>query len=158
MKKLLSAVLSLGLVLATAGVVYSDWNEAINPPSITSTGAIATTGILTGAVGVISKGANYTLGTDASKEAYGYWVFVTATATVTLPAVATGMSVCVYSTTAAAVHVDPDGSEVVTLDGTALTGGTKVTSDSGAGDFICLIGDGSGWTTLGRSGTWTDGS
>ncbi len=30
-----------------------------------------------------------------------------------------------------------------------------------AGDFICLISttdaDGSGWRTLGKSGTWTDG-
>lgn len=43
--------------------------------------------------------------------------------------------------------------------GTALDDGDKVSSASGAGDYIHLIGESSaGWLTLTRSGTWTDGS
>jgi hypothetical protein len=114
--------------------------------------------IISGKTGIISKAAAYTLGTDDSNEAYGYTLLVTSTATITLPAVVQGMSVLVYSTTAAAVSVDPNPSDRIILNGTALTGGNKVTSASGAGDFIYLFADsGDGWTTLGRSGLWTDG-
>jgi hypothetical protein len=123
-----------------------------------STSAFQITGNLSGKVGVITKSAGYTLGTDSANEAYGYLLTMTATGTVVLPAVAIGMSVCVYSTTAAAVHIDPNASDKIILDGTALDDGDKVSSASGAGDFICLVGHSAdGWLTMGRSGTWTDG-
>lgn len=124
-----------------------------------STSDYQITGTLSGKVGVITKAANYTLGTDSANEAYGYLLTMTATGTVTLPAVVVGMSVCVYSTTAAAVHVDPNASDRIILNGTALDDGDKLSSSSAAGDYICVIGESSsGWLTLGQSGVWTDGS
>lgn len=124
-----------------------------------STSAFQITGTLSGKIGVITKAADYTLGTDSANEAYGYLVTMTATGTVTLPAVSIGMSVCVYSTTAAAVHVDANASDRIILDGTALADGDKVSSASGAGDFICLVAESAnGWLAMGRSGTWADGN
>ena len=110
-------------------------------------------------VDAISVGSNTTL-TDA--QVRGQVVYVTATATITPPAVSScgvGSTVTVYSTTAAAVHVDPDDDDRIILDGTALDDGDKITSASGAGDMITLHAESTdGWATLGRSGTWTDGS
>ena len=116
---------------------------------------LVTGGEIQGKVNIVNKSSNATL-TDA--ETHGSMVFVTATATMTLPAVSIGNTVCVYSTTAAAVYVDANASDRIRLNGVALDDGDKLTSASAAGDFICLIGDSAdGWTTLGRSGTWTDG-
>lgn len=115
---------------------------------------LVTTGTVQADVTVTNKAGDATL---VASEMNGM-VFVTATATITLPAVTIGTTVCVYSTTAAAVHVDANASDRIRLNGTALDDGDKVSSASAAGDFICLIGDSAdGWTTLGRSGTWTDG-
>ena len=120
-----------------------------------STLNLITTGTIQGDLKVVNKAANATL----TAAEINSMVFVTATATITLPAVTIGTSVCVYSTTAAAVHVDVNASDRTRLDGTALADGDKVTSASAAGDFICMVGDSAaGWTTLGRSGTWTDGN
>uniref|UniRef100_A0A6H1ZAS6 Uncharacterized protein n=1 Tax=viral metagenome TaxID=1070528 RepID=A0A6H1ZAS6_9ZZZZ len=87
-------------------------------------------------------------------------IWVTATGKVSLPAVAAnlyGASVCVYSTTAAAVRVDVDAADRIVLNGLALDDGDCILSASVAGNFICLIVDSvAGWTTLGRSGAWTD--
>jgi hypothetical protein len=116
---------------------------------------LVTTGTVQGHVKVTNKSTDATL-SDAEMDGV---VFVTATATITLPAVEIGQTVCVYSTTAAAVHVDVNASDRTRLNGTALSDGDKITSASAAGDFVCLIGDSAdGWTTLGRSGTWTDGN
>ena len=90
-------------------------------------------------------------------EAYGYMGWATGTGTWTLPAAVAGMNLCIYSTIAAAIVINPDDSDVIYLNGTALSAGDSITSASGAGDFICLIArDGTNWHTLGRSGTWTD--
>ena len=90
----------------------------------------------------------------------GNMVYVTSAATITLPAVSDdGMIVTIYSTTASAVHVDPNNSDRIVLNGVALDDGDKITSESQAGDFIVLHNDtDAGWRTLGRSGIWTDGS
>lgn len=113
---------------------------------------MVTTGSIQGRVKVTNKSADATL-TDAEMDGF---VFVTSGATMTLPAVEIGQTVCVYSTTAAEIDVDPNASDRIRLDGTALSVGEKIYSAGAAGDFICLIGDsGDGWTTLGRSGTWT---
>jgi len=64
----------------------------------------------------------------------------------------------IYSSGANAVSVDANAADRIVLDGTALDDGDKITSASGAGDFIVLWADSAvGWRTLGRSGTWTDG-
>jgi hypothetical protein len=89
-------------------------------------------------------------------QVLGQLIRVTATATITLPPVTIGATVTIYSTTAAALMVDPDTNDRIVLDGTAGGNGKKITSASGAGDFATLIGDSEdGWTVIGRSGTWT---
>lgn len=87
---------------------------------------------------------------------YGRFYFATGAGTWNLPGAAAGMNICVYSTTAAAVVVNPDDADDITLNGALLADGAAITSASGAGDFICLIAaDATHWYTLGRSGTWT---
>lgn len=124
--------------------------------------SIITTGTISGGTYSVSTGSSCTIGTDcdgtSTKVAYGGIVYVTGAATVTLPAVQTGMSICVHTWSAVAVSVDANASDRIRLDGTALDDGDKVTNASTSGDFICLHADSAnGWTTFGRSGTWTDG-
>jgi hypothetical protein len=139
-----------GIVIQSDGLVAFYYNG----------GAGWTIGDLSGGTQVINQGVSYTLGTDDPLEAYGSIVRVTAAATITLPAVVIGMTTCVYSTTAATVRINPNASDGIILNGAARqTDGVDIYSSSGAGDFICLFGDSAdGWTTLGRSGTWTLGS
>lgn len=102
---------------------------------------------------IASYAASQTL-TDA--ECRGYLILVTAAATITLPVAIAGYIVTVYSTAAAAVSVDPDVTDRIILDGVAGGNGKKITSASGAGDFVTLVADSAaGWTVIGRSGTWT---
>ena len=120
----------------------------------TSSLNFATTGTLGGAIAILDNVAS-----PSAAQMYGSLNIVNAAITVTLPAAASGMSICVLSVAAAAVNVDVDASDVIYLNGTALSAGDKVTSASAAGDFICLVaGDATNWYTLGRSGTWTDGN
>jgi hypothetical protein len=89
-------------------------------------------------------------------QVLGQLLLVTATATITLPAVIVGAVITIYSTTAAAVMVDPNANDRIVLNGVAGGNGKKITSASGAGDFVTLIGESTdGWTVIGRSGTWT---
>ena len=88
---------------------------------------------------------------------YGTMFWATGAGTWALPGAATGMNFCVYSTTAAAIVINPDDGDTIVLNGTALSAGDSITSASAAGDFICLLAkDANTWYTLGRSGTWTD--
>jgi len=87
-------------------------------------------------------------------QTLGQLLLVTATATITLPVV--GAIITIYSTTAAAVMVDPNTDDRIVLDGVAGGNGKKITSASGAGNFVTLVGESAdGWTVVGRSGTWT---
>lgn len=118
---------------------------------------MATTGIIEGAIGQNSDSDGMTQANMTAAGMYGQMYWAGGAGTWALPAVAAGMNICVYSTTAAAVVINPDDADRIILDGTALSDGDSITSASAAGDFICLIGDSAdGWTTLGRSGTWTD--
>lgn len=116
----------------------------------------ASTGNISGKIPMISKSANYTLGTDSAQEAYGYMVWLDGNATtLTLPAVAAGMSVCAYSADATVKYVDPNGSDGIRNGATRDTDGDAIKSAAALGDFVCLVGDGAdGWTVLGKSGTW----
>jgi hypothetical protein len=108
---------------------------------------------LLGYIPVINTATDTTL---TAAQVLGHLLLVTQTATITLPAVTIGAVVTVYSTTAAAVHVDPNTNDRIVLNGAAGGNGKKITSASGAGDFVTLIGDSEdGWTVIGRSGTWT---
>jgi len=108
---------------------------------------------LLGYVPVVSVAVDTLL---TAAQVLGQLTLVTATATITLPPVTIGAVVTVYSTTAAAVMVDPGDDDRIVLDGAAGGNGKKITSASGAGDLVTLIGDSAdGWTVVGRSGTWT---
>ena len=124
-----------------------------------SAGALnfVTTGTISGKIPMITKSDNYTLGTDAAQEAYGYMVWMSgANKTLTLPAVAAGMSVCLYSTDAEIKRVDPNGSDGIRMSAARDTDGDAIASTAAIGAFVCLVADSAdGWTVLGKNGTWT---
>ena len=118
---------------------------------------MATTGTIQSGVKINTDSNGMTSGEMTTAGMYGAFYVAGGAGTWALPAAAAGMNFCIYSTTAAAVVVNPDDSDVITLNGTALSAGDSITSASGAGDFICLLAvSDSSWLTLGRSGTWTD--
>ncbi len=170
--------------VSNSGTTASSWNPVSNANVVTTsmlgTGVLTALGVNTGTAGalVLFNGA---LGTPSSgiinnasvtmqvntagyaadqvltaAQCYGSVIHVTAAGVMTLPAVAAGMSVTVVTVGATAVSVKPNGSEVLMLDGTALTGGHKATNTSTAGDLIVLTYYGSGeWYAA--SNAWTDG-
>jgi hypothetical protein len=97
--------------------------------------------------------ANHNL--DASECVNGI-IYVSSAATMTLPAVDSTMSVTIATVGATAVSVDPNGSEVLVLDGINLTGGHKATNLSTAGDLITLSYKSAGVWYAASNG-WTDG-
>jgi hypothetical protein len=120
----------------------------------------ATTGTITGAISVIveSSGATDVL---VATETVGK-MFVASYATgpmvYTLPDVSIGLSACFYDEEGDGITIDVNGSEIIILDGTPLTGGYTIDSPGAAGDFVCVLGiSATQWITLGRSGTWVDG-
>jgi len=118
---------------------------------------LATTGIITGAMNTNSDANGMSAAEMTTAGMYGTMFWATGAGTWALPGAATGMNFCVYSTTAAAIVINPDDGDTIVLNGTALSAGDSITSASGAGDFICLLAkDANTWYTLGRSGTWTD--
>jgi hypothetical protein len=118
---------------------------------------MATTGTIQGATKINADSNGMSQGEMTTAGMYGTFYTATGAGTWNLPAAAAGMCFCIYSTTAAAIVINPDNSDVITLNGTALSAGDSITSASGAGDFICLLAvSDSSWLTLGRSGTWTD--
>jgi len=158
--------LTLGTASTTAGTVIlknatSTGNTTIATGNISATnytatlqaadGTIALTRILTAI-----KSAAYTVGTDNAQEAYGGVIYVDTAATITLPAAVAGMSVTVVTVGAIAVSVDPNASDKLYLDGTALADGNKATNLSTAGDIIVLTYySADGWYA--SSNGWTDG-
>ena len=118
---------------------------------------LATTGIITGAMNTNSDANGMSAAEMTTAGMYGTMFWATGAGTWALPGAATGMNFCVYSTTAAAIVINPDDGDTIVLNGTALSAGDSITSASGAGDFICLLAkDANTWYTLGRSGAWTD--
>ena len=94
--------------------------------------------------------------TISAAECYGGIHYVTSAATITLPPVADGMSVSIVTIGAIAVSVDPNASDLIYLDGTALDDGDKITNTSTAGDVAVLTYfDATGWYATTNS--WTDG-
>lgn len=107
-------------------------------------------------VPVKTAGTNYTAGTDNALEMYGGVIYATAAVTITLPAVASGMNVTVIATTAAAVSVDPNGSDLIKLEGLSLDDGDKITSGATAGEIaVITYYDGTGWYAA--TDGWSDG-
>jgi hypothetical protein len=97
-----------------------------------------------------------TTDTLAANECYGAVYYVTGAATITLPAVQNGMSLTIVTIGAVAVSVDPNASDLIYLDGTALDDGDKITNLSTAGDIVVLTYyNTTGWNA--SSNGWTDG-
>ena len=158
MKKTIGFLAILIILLFAAGaysqytqpyrISYASINAALtgNPLPILQGGTNASTaaGALTNIGGapatwnVMSEGTNYTVGAGAASEAYGTYFLDTAGITFQLPAGVKGMHCCFQATTAAAMSVKTASSDVLTLNGVALTANHKATSSSLAGDTLCI--------------------
>jgi hypothetical protein len=104
----------------------------------------------------------YTYSTNqllTAAQCYGSLIYVTGACTITLPAIVDGMHLKVITRGAVAVSVDPDGTEIMVLDNTALSGGNKITNASTNGDWAELTYDdqNSGQWIVTTNG-WSDGS
>jgi len=88
----------------------------------------------------------YTVGTTSANEAYGGIIYVTGTATISLPAIASGMSVSIIADAAVVVTVDPNGSEIIRKDGIDGSAGATIASTGTIGD-VCVL-------TYHSSGKW----
>lgn len=147
-----------GATLQASGITEDGTNVDIGALNL------ATTGTITGKTKIVTVTGNCTFGTDcdstSTKGLNGGFVLVTAAAVVTLSAGAVGQMACFYERDASeALSVKPASGEQIVLNGALLDANHKVTSASGAGDFICLAFLEAGkWYSLGRSGTWTDGA
>lgn len=101
--------------------------------------------------------SNYTVGTDNVLELYGGVIYASAAITLTLPAAAAGQSFTVQTIGNVAVSVDPNASDLIYLDGTALSDGDKITNLSTAGDIaVFTYYDATGWYA--STNGWTDGN
>jgi len=110
-------------------------------------------GIIESEVGVATYSSSQAL---TAIECKGYVIYVTGAATITLPAVAAGMSVTIITIGAVAVSVDPNASDLIYLDGTALDDGDKITNTSTAGDIATLTYySADGWYAA--TNGWSDG-
>lgn len=72
-------------------------------------------------------------------QCYNTTVFVTAVATITLPAVAVGMSLDITQVGAFVMTIDPDTTQIIILNGTALAGGVTIVSDAATGETVKLV-------------------
>lgn len=128
---------------------------------LTGTASGLTAGNVTTLAGQIvtkNTAASYTIGTTDVREFYGGVIYVTGAATITVPAVASGASFTVITIGAVAVSVDPNASDLIYLNGTALADGDKITNASTTGDMaVFTYYDGTGWVATTNSG-WTDGN
>ena len=97
----------------------------------------------------------YTL---TAANSYGAMIYYGATGEIDLPALADGMNLCVYNTGAFTISLDPNVSEIIVREGTAQTEVVTMTLSSGAGNYVCLVSDGSRWTTIGYRGVLAAGS
>jgi hypothetical protein len=123
---------------------------------------LATTGKITGKVDVVADADGRAITKDT--ETLGTMHLATGAGTWVLPAMAaadgTGHTVCLYSTGANAVVLDPHDDDKIRHNGTLLAAGFTITSASAAGNFVCVVltdfaTDVAHWTTMGMSGTWT---
>jgi len=99
-------------------------------------------------------------GALAANDMYNTLVIQSGTAkTITLAAVQPGMDFIIVCAVGQALHVDPNASDAIILDGAALTAGNKLTSASGAGDLVHLITySADGFIVINKQGAWSDGS
>ena len=114
---------------------------------------------------LVGKVQTHTITTDSTLAAglmYGGIFYVTEAQTITLPAVAEGMNAVFITVGNVAVSIDVNGSDLMYLDGTALSDGDKATNTSTTGDMIVFTYFSSvGWYATSGSNDgdrWTDGN
>lgn len=102
----------------------------------TYTGDVTINGKISGQINAQSIG---TVGLTAAQVSNGLinnYNASPATATYTLPAAVAGYNVMFVCGSAAQIYIDPNASEIIHLDGVALTGGYRVASAA-----TCTVGD-----------------
>jgi len=111
-------------------------------------------GKIASSIPIITSAIGITLSAD---EVKGTVVLATDAITINLPVAKEGDLVTIYSVGSTLITVNPDNSDKIVLDGTALSNGQAILSGSLAGDFITLVGYTDGWIQIGKSGAWTAG-
>lgn len=110
-----------------------------------------TTGAIHGGIEIITADTSL-----SAAQCYGSIDVFTDAQTVALPAAVKGMNVMIYQSGAAILHVDPNSTDTITLDGVDLTAAHQIECSAAAGSFVTLVSFANNtWTVLGKSGTWT---
>ena len=121
--------------------------------AITTSGAIATTGNLSGKVMILDNVAAPT-----AAQSYGSVNLVNDNITVLLPTAVAGMSTCIIdSGTAHDIIVDVQATDNMVLVGSVGAGGLGITNAAGTstGDFVCLVAaQANKWYVTTKQGTW----
>jgi hypothetical protein len=124
---------------------------------------LITTGAIQGGMNIIGTFASPITSTGAytltAANSYGSMLIYNDTDVVQLVAAVAGMNFCIYEAAATVLTVEPYSSDVIVLNGTALTGGHNFTLTAAAGNYVCMFSDAANhWITLGFKGTLADGS
>lgn len=105
---------------------------------------------------------DYTIGTTSANELFSGIIIVTGASTVTAPAIAPGHTYIIVTRGDITVSLDVNASDVMTLDGFALSAGDKATNTSKSGDTIACTyvaaNDLQCWSSTVLGGHWTDGN
>lgn len=119
---------------------------------LTFSGDTTFSGTVNALAAVIDAGASTTLTVAQS----GSLVLLNSSDVVTLPAASAGVFYKFLAQTVATQgpRIDPNGSEVINLQGTDLTGGNYAEA-AAIGDTLTLYSDGAKWWTIHGTGTWT---
>ena len=146
---------------ASADTVYLGTMEDDDTPAEIADLALVVNGTISGKVKVATDADGKTL---TKLECKGSMQMATGAGTWNLPDIdaadGTGWTVCVYSTGANDVNVNPDDEDKIRAAGTVLAAGAEIDQvTAAAGDYVCLMvtdfdSDIAIWTTLGMSGTW----
>lgn len=118
---------------------------------------------LTGAINVVAKSSDYTVGTDNTNEAYGTIFFNTAasTRTFTLPGAVAGMNVCFRNAQGVAqiIRVDAASGDYIVKSTGARTSasGEYYGATADAKNQVCLVAyDSTDWYVTSEVGTWAE--
>lgn len=118
---------------------------------------------LNGAINVVGKSSDYTIGTDNTNEAYGSIFFNTAasTRTFTLPSAVAGMSVCIKNLQGVAQILRLDaatGDYIVKSTGARTSAsGEYYGATADAKNQLCVVAyDSTDWYVTSEAGTWAE--
>ena len=84
-------------------------------------------------------------------------VYVGANMNIFLPEPSAQKEVIVYNTGAFDMQIVPKNAAIV-RDGTLQADGVSMSLSQGAGNFVCMVNDGTNWVTLGYKGTLAEGT